>query len=44
MFWCDVWQEAKQEKTVVDKVFFARVLKIVKIMVPGVFCKEVGAF
>uniref|UniRef100_A0A8C7R481 ATP-binding cassette, sub-family D (ALD), member 3b n=1 Tax=Oncorhynchus mykiss TaxID=8022 RepID=A0A8C7R481_ONCMY len=27
---------AKQEKTVVDKVFFARVLKIVKIMVPGV--------
>uniref|UniRef100_A0A8C7HNM0 ATP-binding cassette, sub-family D (ALD), member 3b n=1 Tax=Oncorhynchus kisutch TaxID=8019 RepID=A0A8C7HNM0_ONCKI len=31
---------AKQEKTVVDKVFFARVLKIVKIMVPGVFCKE----
>uniref|UniRef100_A0A8C7HQK8 ATP-binding cassette, sub-family D (ALD), member 3b n=1 Tax=Oncorhynchus kisutch TaxID=8019 RepID=A0A8C7HQK8_ONCKI len=42
MFWCDVWQEAKQEKTVVDKVFFARVLKIVKIMVPGVFCKESG--
>uniref|UniRef100_A0A674CRM1 ATP-binding cassette sub-family D member 3 n=1 Tax=Salmo trutta TaxID=8032 RepID=A0A674CRM1_SALTR len=35
--WCDVWQEAKQEKTVVDKVFFARVMKIVKIMVPGVF-------
>uniref|UniRef100_A0A8C8GPQ3 AAA+ ATPase domain-containing protein n=1 Tax=Oncorhynchus tshawytscha TaxID=74940 RepID=A0A8C8GPQ3_ONCTS len=34
--------EAKQEKTVVDKVFFARVLKIVKIMVPGVFCKESG--
>uniref|UniRef100_A0A674CQY3 ATP-binding cassette, sub-family D (ALD), member 3b n=1 Tax=Salmo trutta TaxID=8032 RepID=A0A674CQY3_SALTR len=32
--------QAKQEKTVVDKVFFARVMKIVKIMVPGVFCKE----
>uniref|UniRef100_A0A8C7R1H0 ATP-binding cassette sub-family D member 3 n=1 Tax=Oncorhynchus mykiss TaxID=8022 RepID=A0A8C7R1H0_ONCMY len=35
-------KDAKQEKTVVDKVFFARVLKIVKIMVPGVFCKESG--
>ncbi|CAB1326016.1 unnamed protein product [Coregonus sp. 'balchen'] len=34
--------DAKKEKTVVDKVFFARVLKIVKIMVPGVFCKESG--
>uniref|UniRef100_A0A4W5M4D3 ATP-binding cassette, sub-family D (ALD), member 3b n=1 Tax=Hucho hucho TaxID=62062 RepID=A0A4W5M4D3_9TELE len=33
---------AKKEKTVVDKVFFARVLQIVKIMVPGVFCKESG--
>uniref|UniRef100_A0A674CQP8 ATP-binding cassette, sub-family D (ALD), member 3b n=1 Tax=Salmo trutta TaxID=8032 RepID=A0A674CQP8_SALTR len=30
-------KDAKQEKTVVDKVFFARVMKIVKIMVPGVF-------
>uniref|UniRef100_A0A8C8F3E3 ATP-binding cassette, sub-family D (ALD), member 3b n=1 Tax=Oncorhynchus tshawytscha TaxID=74940 RepID=A0A8C8F3E3_ONCTS len=29
-------------RTVVDKVFFARILKIVKIMVPGVFCKESG--
>uniref|UniRef100_A0A8C7R8A7 ATP-binding cassette, sub-family D (ALD), member 3b n=1 Tax=Oncorhynchus mykiss TaxID=8022 RepID=A0A8C7R8A7_ONCMY len=38
----DEGKEAKQEKTVVDKVFFARVLKIVKIMVPGVFCKESG--
>uniref|UniRef100_A0A8C7WEE8 ATP-binding cassette, sub-family D (ALD), member 3b n=1 Tax=Oncorhynchus mykiss TaxID=8022 RepID=A0A8C7WEE8_ONCMY len=27
---------AKKERTVVDKVFFARILKIVKIMVPGV--------
>uniref|UniRef100_A0A8C7LG82 ATP-binding cassette, sub-family D (ALD), member 3b n=1 Tax=Oncorhynchus kisutch TaxID=8019 RepID=A0A8C7LG82_ONCKI len=35
-------QEAKKERTVVDKVFFARILKIVKIMVPGVFCKESG--
>ncbi|CAB1317652.1 unnamed protein product [Coregonus sp. 'balchen'] len=34
--------EAKKERTVVDKVFFARILKIVKIMVPGVFCKESG--
>jgi hypothetical protein len=38
-----VCQEAKKERTVVDKVFFARILKIVKIMVPGVFCKEVKA-
>uniref|UniRef100_A0A8C7L8C7 ATP-binding cassette sub-family D member 3 n=1 Tax=Oncorhynchus kisutch TaxID=8019 RepID=A0A8C7L8C7_ONCKI len=36
------YNEAKKERTVVDKVFFARILKIVKIMVPGVFCKESG--
>ena len=36
-----VQQDRRQERTMVDKVFFTRILSIIKIMVPRVVCKEV---
>ncbi|XP_006831009.1 PREDICTED: ATP-binding cassette sub-family D member 3 isoform X4 [Chrysochloris asiatica] len=35
-------KEVKKERAVVDKVFFSRLRKILKIMVPRMFCKETG--
>ncbi|XP_006882483.1 PREDICTED: ATP-binding cassette sub-family D member 3 isoform X4 [Elephantulus edwardii] len=35
-------KEVKKERAVVDKVFFSRLSKILKIMVPRTFCKETG--
>lgn len=34
-------KDGKRDKAAVDKTFFLRVLKILRIMVPGVFCMEV---
>ncbi|EAW73050.1 ATP-binding cassette, sub-family D (ALD), member 3, isoform CRA_d [Homo sapiens] len=35
-------KEGKKERAVVDKVFFSRLIQILKIMVPRTFCKETG--
>ncbi|XP_018609321.1 ATP-binding cassette sub-family D member 3a [Scleropages formosus] len=35
-------KEAKKDRAAVDKVFFARLCQILKIMVPRMFCKESG--
>ncbi|XP_057356422.1 ATP-binding cassette sub-family D member 3 isoform X3 [Manis pentadactyla] len=35
-------KEGKKERAVVDKVFFLRLARILKIMVPRTFCKETG--
>ncbi|KAM9687412.1 ATP-binding cassette sub-family D member 3 isoform 4-T4 [Trichechus inunguis] len=35
-------KEGKKERAMVDKVFFSRLTKILKIMVPRTFCKETG--
>ncbi|XP_034293180.1 ATP-binding cassette sub-family D member 3 isoform X2 [Pantherophis guttatus] len=35
-------KEVKKERAVVDKVFIARICRILKIMVPRTFCKETG--
>ncbi|XP_058032099.1 ATP-binding cassette sub-family D member 3 isoform X2 [Ahaetulla prasina] len=35
-------KEVKKERAVVDKVFVARICRILKIMVPRTFCKETG--
>uniref|UniRef100_A0A8C0PYJ0 ATP binding cassette subfamily D member 3 n=1 Tax=Canis lupus familiaris TaxID=9615 RepID=A0A8C0PYJ0_CANLF len=35
-------KEGKKERAVVDKVFFLRLTRILKIMVPRTFCKETG--
>ncbi|XP_007468174.1 PREDICTED: ATP-binding cassette sub-family D member 3 isoform X3 [Lipotes vexillifer] len=35
-------KEGKKERAVVDKVFFSRLTRILKIMVPRTFCKETG--
>ncbi|XP_062337399.1 ATP-binding cassette sub-family D member 3-like isoform X2 [Osmerus eperlanus] len=35
-------QDRRQDRTMVDKVFFTRILNIIKIMVPRVVCKESG--
>uniref|UniRef100_A0A8C0HIG6 ATP binding cassette subfamily D member 3 n=1 Tax=Chelonoidis abingdonii TaxID=106734 RepID=A0A8C0HIG6_CHEAB len=35
-------KEGKKERAVVDKVFVARICRILKIMVPRTFCKETG--
>ncbi|XP_034634447.1 ATP-binding cassette sub-family D member 3 [Trachemys scripta elegans] len=35
-------KEAKKERAVVDRVFVARICRILKIMVPRTFCKETG--
>uniref|UniRef100_A0A8D2IPE5 ATP-binding cassette sub-family D member 3 n=1 Tax=Varanus komodoensis TaxID=61221 RepID=A0A8D2IPE5_VARKO len=35
-------KEVKKERAVVDKVFFARICQILKVMVPRTFCKETG--
>ncbi|XP_043941625.1 ATP-binding cassette sub-family D member 3 [Protopterus annectens] len=35
-------KEGKKEKAVVDRIFFSRIHRILKIMVPRTFCKETG--
>ncbi|XP_037762461.1 ATP-binding cassette sub-family D member 3 isoform X3 [Chelonia mydas] len=35
-------KEGKKERAVVDRVFVARICRILKIMVPRTFCKETG--
>ncbi|XP_062992108.1 ATP-binding cassette sub-family D member 3 isoform X3 [Elgaria multicarinata webbii] len=35
-------KEVKKERAVVDRVFFARIYQILKVMVPRTFCKETG--
>uniref|UniRef100_A0A8D1N6Y6 ATP-binding cassette sub-family D member 3 n=1 Tax=Sus scrofa TaxID=9823 RepID=A0A8D1N6Y6_PIG len=35
-------KEGKKERAVVDKVFFLRLTRILKIMIPRTFCKETG--
>ncbi|XP_029474557.1 ATP-binding cassette sub-family D member 3 isoform X2 [Rhinatrema bivittatum] len=35
-------KDGKKEKAMVDRVFFARIGRIVKILVPKTFCKEMG--
>ncbi|KAM8789093.1 ATP-binding cassette sub-family D member 3 isoform 2-T2 [Rhynchonycteris naso] len=35
-------KEGKKERAMVDKVFFSRLARILKIMVPRTFCKETG--
>uniref|UniRef100_A0A452IHT7 ABC transporter domain-containing protein n=1 Tax=Gopherus agassizii TaxID=38772 RepID=A0A452IHT7_9SAUR len=35
-------KEGKKERAIVDKVFVARICRILKIMVPRTFCKETG--
>ncbi|XP_069497312.1 ATP-binding cassette sub-family D member 3 isoform X2 [Ambystoma mexicanum] len=35
-------KDAKKEKAMVDRVFFARIGRILKILVPKTFCKETG--
>ncbi|XP_006763744.2 PREDICTED: ATP-binding cassette sub-family D member 3, partial [Myotis davidii] len=35
-------KEGKKERAMVDKVFFSRLSRILKIMVPRTFCKETG--
>ncbi|KAF5911105.1 hypothetical protein HPG69_001071 [Diceros bicornis minor] len=35
-------KEGKKERAVVDKVFFSRLTRILKIMIPRTFCKETG--
>ncbi|XP_060629947.2 ATP-binding cassette sub-family D member 3 isoform X2 [Anolis sagrei] len=35
-------KEVKKERAVVDRVFFARICQILKVMVPRAFCKETG--
>uniref|UniRef100_A0A452FTD1 ATP binding cassette subfamily D member 3 n=1 Tax=Capra hircus TaxID=9925 RepID=A0A452FTD1_CAPHI len=35
-------KEGKKERAVVDRVFFSRLMRILKIMVPKTFCKEVS--
>nr|XP_028588559.1 ATP-binding cassette sub-family D member 3 isoform X2 [Podarcis muralis] len=35
-------KEVKKERAVVDRVFFARIRQILRVMVPRTFCKETG--
>ncbi|KAF4021573.1 hypothetical protein G4228_013445 [Cervus hanglu yarkandensis] len=35
-------KEGKKERAMVDRVFFSRLIRILKIMVPKTFCKETG--
>ncbi|KAG7457166.1 hypothetical protein MATL_G00243660 [Megalops atlanticus] len=35
-------KDGKKDRAAVDKVFFARICRIMRIMVPRVFCKETG--
>ncbi|XP_057574021.1 ATP-binding cassette sub-family D member 3 isoform X2 [Hippopotamus amphibius kiboko] len=35
-------KEGKKERAVVDKVFFSRLIRILRIVVPRTFCKETG--
>nr|KAF6503629.1 ATP binding cassette subfamily D member 3 [Rousettus aegyptiacus] len=35
-------KEGKKEQAMVDKVFFSKFARILKIMVPRIFCKETG--
>uniref|UniRef100_A0A8D0DWY6 ATP binding cassette subfamily D member 3 n=1 Tax=Salvator merianae TaxID=96440 RepID=A0A8D0DWY6_SALMN len=38
----EVQKDVKKERAVVDRVFFARINQILKVMVPRTFCKETG--
>lgn len=35
-------KEGKKERAMVDRLFIARICRILKIMVPRAFCKEVS--